>query len=218
MPRWTRILALLAVTCVTVVSAQPISSGWGRRALPYDGHFTFVRVRWRGGTYGVRVPGEGPNMWLHEFPRAERNLMTILDDLTLIDARSSGRSGILSCRRARSLRQNAVKMAFARTVEISPSMWAAIHALTACAGSESPTSIKSTVDAIPGSFARPRNPARPIGCRAHAARRVARPSRLTLSALPRQFQTHLYAEIPWVQCPVTVVHLSRTDPRRMKRA
>jgi uncharacterized protein DUF4159 len=90
MPRWIRTVALLALTCVTVVSGQPISSGWGRRALPYDGQFTFVRLRWQSGKYGVRVSGEGPNMWLHEFPRAERNLMAILDDLTLVDAKTDG--------------------------------------------------------------------------------------------------------------------------------
>jgi hypothetical protein len=91
--RWTPLrlaVMLLAITGVATVSAQPPGSGWGRRALPYDGRFTFVRLRWGSGSYGVRVPGEGPNMWLHEFPRAERNLMTILDDLTLVDGRPDG--------------------------------------------------------------------------------------------------------------------------------
>ena len=31
-----------------------------------------------------------PNFWLHEFPRAEQNLMAVLDDVTLIDAKTDG--------------------------------------------------------------------------------------------------------------------------------
>jgi hypothetical protein len=90
MPRWLRMLAVVALTCVTAVSAQPISTGWGRRDLDYDGRFTFVRLRWRAGTYGTRVTGSGINFWLHEFPGAEQNLMRVLDDLTLTDANTEG--------------------------------------------------------------------------------------------------------------------------------
>ena len=90
MPRWLRTLAVVALTSVTAVSAQPTSAGWGRRELPYDGQFTFVRLRWQSGTWAVPTPGGGPNFWLHEFPRAEQNLMTILDDLTRIDAKTDG--------------------------------------------------------------------------------------------------------------------------------
>jgi Domain of unknown function (DUF4159) len=90
MPGWLRMLTLVGLISVTAVSAQPLSTGWGRRDLPYDGQFTFVRLRWRGGTYGGRVTGQDVNSWLHEYPRAEQNLMRILDDLTLIDANTEG--------------------------------------------------------------------------------------------------------------------------------
>jgi hypothetical protein len=90
MPRWLRVLALVAVTSVTAVSAQPSYAGWGRRDLPYDGQFTFVRLRWRSGTFAGRVVGNDVNAWLHEYPRAEQNLMRILDDLTLINANDKG--------------------------------------------------------------------------------------------------------------------------------
>ena len=90
MPRWMRSLVLVALTSVAAVSAQPRSAGWGRRELPYDGQFTFVRLRWKSGTYGTRVAGSGVNFWLHEFPRAEQNLMKILDDLTIIDVKTDG--------------------------------------------------------------------------------------------------------------------------------
>ncbi len=90
MSRRLRVLAILALTWVTAVVAQPRSAGWGRPDIPYDGQFTFVRLRWRSGTYGTRVAGPGVNFWLHEFPRAEQNLMTVLTDVTLIDARTDG--------------------------------------------------------------------------------------------------------------------------------
>ena len=85
-----RMLAVVALSCVTVVSAQSGSSGWGRPDLPYDGQFTFVRLRWGAGTYGTPVAGAGINFWLHEFPRAEQNLMSVLDEFTLIDAKTDG--------------------------------------------------------------------------------------------------------------------------------
>ena len=49
-----------------------------------------MRLRWTSGTYGAPVMGQGPNFWLHEFPRAEQNLMAVLDDVTLIDAKTDG--------------------------------------------------------------------------------------------------------------------------------
>ena len=89
MRRILRTLTLLALACVTA-TAQPASTGWGRPDVPYDGRLTFVRLRWRAGTYGTRVMGRGNNFWLHEFPRAEQNLMTVLRTLTRIDARTDG--------------------------------------------------------------------------------------------------------------------------------
>jgi uncharacterized protein DUF4159 len=105
MRRWLRALALVVLTSVAAASAQtdfgswgqralaspqPEAGAWGRRSMPYDGQFTFVRLRWRGGTYGVLPDSPGPNFWLHEYPRAERNLMGVIDSLTLINARANG--------------------------------------------------------------------------------------------------------------------------------
>ena len=90
MRRKLRMLAVVALSCATAVSAQPTSGDWGRPDIPYDGGFTFVRLRWTSGTYGARVAGRGVNFWLHEFPRAEQNLMTVLKDFTLIDANTDG--------------------------------------------------------------------------------------------------------------------------------
>ena len=90
MSRRLRTLAFIALSCVTAVSAQSGSGGWGRPDIPYDGQFTFVRLRWGSGTNGARVAGGGVNFWLHEFPRAEQNFMRVLDDFTLIRANTAG--------------------------------------------------------------------------------------------------------------------------------
>ena len=90
MSRKLRTLAVVALSCVTAVSAQLSSGGWGRHDIPYDGQFTFVRLRWTSGTYSARVAGRGMNFWLHEFPRAEQNLMAVLKDFTLIDTNTDG--------------------------------------------------------------------------------------------------------------------------------
>jgi hypothetical protein len=79
-----------ALASVTVALAQPMSGQWGRRTAGYDGEFTFVRLRWKAGTDGWRRVGSPNNFWLHEFPRSEQNLMTVLKDLTLIDAKADG--------------------------------------------------------------------------------------------------------------------------------
>lgn len=49
---------------------------------PYDGRMTFVRLRYGSavGAYGVRR--EPP--WAHDYPTAERNLMLILNEITLV--------------------------------------------------------------------------------------------------------------------------------------
>ena len=51
--------------------------------LPYDGRFTFVRLRFeaQGQGQGYTPP------WAHDYPRAERNLMRILDFATLLKPR-----------------------------------------------------------------------------------------------------------------------------------
>jgi hypothetical protein len=62
--------------------------------LPYDGRFTFARLRYTqgvpagdlaGGRFGRRGFGRGGGPpWSHDYPRAERNFMKILDEITTI--------------------------------------------------------------------------------------------------------------------------------------
>lgn len=58
--------------------------------VPYDGRFTFVRVRFEaggggfGGFFGGRG-GRGEPPWAHDYPRAETNFSKILAETTLMD-------------------------------------------------------------------------------------------------------------------------------------
>jgi hypothetical protein len=89
MRRWCRLL-VVALACATAVSAQPRPARWGQTQADYDSRFTFVRLRWKGGSYGQPGIRGANNFWNHEFPLAERNFMSILKEVTLIDARTDG--------------------------------------------------------------------------------------------------------------------------------
>jgi len=48
--------------------------------IPYDGHFTFARIRYRGFEhFGQEGPG-----WSHDYPDAEENFTKILRDVTIV--------------------------------------------------------------------------------------------------------------------------------------
>jgi len=63
--------------------------------LPYDGHFAFARLRYDQGVspdelgggrfFGRRGRGGQGPPWSHDYPRAERNFMKILSEITTID-------------------------------------------------------------------------------------------------------------------------------------
>jgi hypothetical protein len=92
-----RFLALLGVTGLALVAtpadAQRRRGGFYggdpnefwvppdfRGNTPYDGRFTFARIKYRG--YG-HFQGEGPG-WAHDYPRAEEHLMRIIREITAI--------------------------------------------------------------------------------------------------------------------------------------
>jgi hypothetical protein len=52
--------------------------------IPYDGRFTFVRVRYSHAPGGY-WPGRRPS-WIHGYPLAERNLMQIMNEVSFIGA------------------------------------------------------------------------------------------------------------------------------------
>jgi hypothetical protein len=89
MGRWARMLVMTALLGGTTLAGQSAWDGWGRSERKYDGQFTFVRLRWQSGGGGFRRGGFS-DAWNHDFPRAEQNLVTILRELTLIDANREG--------------------------------------------------------------------------------------------------------------------------------
>src|SRR5262245_66277503 len=52
--------------------------------IPYDGRFTFVRVRYSPSPGGY-WPGRRPS-WIHGYPIAERNLIKIMNEGSFIEA------------------------------------------------------------------------------------------------------------------------------------
>jgi hypothetical protein len=53
------------------------------RSAPYDGRFTFVRVRYGGYGRGFGR-GYGGDSWAHDYPDADRNMQTILQEVTTV--------------------------------------------------------------------------------------------------------------------------------------
>jgi len=53
--------------------------------LPYDGRYTFARIRWGGADAGFF--GRGGMLWSHDFPRAEANFTKILGEVSTVGAR-----------------------------------------------------------------------------------------------------------------------------------
>jgi uncharacterized protein DUF4159 len=87
--RWGSLAA--AMLCVIGTAyAQRGFGGFGsvRSAMantPYDGRFTFVRVRYETAPGGYWAGGR-PS-WIHGYPVAERNLMKIMNEVSLLRAR-----------------------------------------------------------------------------------------------------------------------------------
>src|SRR5689334_858476 len=86
-------LALLLVAAAQTPSPRPRGGDAGSsRAsystdIPYDGRFTFVRLRWRP---GGSSRGFWSTAWDHDYPRAEQNVSEIIRELTTIDVRQDG--------------------------------------------------------------------------------------------------------------------------------
>lgn len=101
-----RTRAATAVLLVGVLSAGVLVVGQGRNRrsqlqveiqgnTPYDGRFTFVRLRYEtglgeGGGFGRRGP-----TWAHDYPDGEVHFSRILQELTLLQVRTDG-SNILT--------------------------------------------------------------------------------------------------------------------------
>src|SRR3954465_11145751 len=88
--RWCQALIVPLVAAAAGAPPPTTVDGWGKRTAAYDGEFTFVRVRWKSGLDGSSRRGSINHYWLHEFPRAERNFMGVLKDVTFANANAEG--------------------------------------------------------------------------------------------------------------------------------
>src|SRR5262245_63485329 len=80
--------AVASILCLALSSAAQRRSfyGWDEsvRNIPYDGRFTFVRIRYTpapGGYWAGGLPS-----WVHGYPIAEQNLMRIMTEISYLDA------------------------------------------------------------------------------------------------------------------------------------
>ncbi|MFN7980711.1 MAG: DUF4159 domain-containing protein [Vicinamibacterales bacterium] len=85
--RTSAVVMLLLVVLVSAAAAQRrFFYGWDEtvKNVPYDGRYTFARVRYTpapGGTWAGGRPS-----WVHGYPLAEQNLMRIMKEVSLLDA------------------------------------------------------------------------------------------------------------------------------------
>ena len=100
-----RVAAIVLMVCILggVVYAQRGRARNRRPQLdvqvqgntPYDGRFTFVRLRYNTGFgFGGHI-GDGGVPWSHDYPDGEVHFSKILEELTLLDIRTDG-SNILA--------------------------------------------------------------------------------------------------------------------------
>ncbi len=90
MKRLLKLFVVIGLAAATAASAQPGAERF-RADIPYDGRFTFLRLRWGGGGGGSSFFNRGMrNAWNHDYPRAEQHLAQILKEVTLIDIHTEG--------------------------------------------------------------------------------------------------------------------------------
>lgn len=86
MRRW---LPTALAICIGSAAAAAVQSGRSSTADRggdlYDGRYSFVRLRWTSGSVFARRGNSAA--WNHDYPRAERHLSRILEELTLVDVR-----------------------------------------------------------------------------------------------------------------------------------
>jgi hypothetical protein len=80
------VIGVLIVLSASLVAQRRFFYGWDETVqnIPYDGRFTFARIRYtptRGGNWAGGQPS-----WVHGYPLAEQNLLRIMKELSLLDA------------------------------------------------------------------------------------------------------------------------------------
>jgi hypothetical protein len=86
--RLTMLASVAALVCLAVTAAaqRRFFYGWDEtvRNVPYDGRFTFARVRYTPVPAGYWAGGM-PS-WMHGYPLAEQNLLRIMAEISALDA------------------------------------------------------------------------------------------------------------------------------------
>jgi len=83
---WTLLFVIAIIVSVAEAAAQrQYFYGWDEsvKNIPYDGRFTFVRIRYTPAPGGYWAGGRPA--WVHGYPLAEQNLMRIMKEITLLD-------------------------------------------------------------------------------------------------------------------------------------
>jgi hypothetical protein len=79
--KWWAIAAICCVMSAGALAQRRFFGNTSVRNIPYDGRFTFVRVRYESSPEGSWAYPT----WIHGFPLAEQNLMRIMKDICLLD-------------------------------------------------------------------------------------------------------------------------------------
>ena len=82
---WLAAIVVLCLLATAAFAQRRFFYGWDPsvRNTPYDGRFTFVRVRYQPTPEGYWAGGR-PS-WVHGYPLAEQNLMRIMKDICFLD-------------------------------------------------------------------------------------------------------------------------------------
>ena len=86
-----RVLVLMLIALMSSAATGGPAQENAEDPTAYDARLTFARLRYSGSAdsnFGMRgggFNGEGQPPWAHDYPRAERNLMHILAEVTTAD-------------------------------------------------------------------------------------------------------------------------------------
>jgi len=81
-------VAAMAAAATTFVPRAREAQLRGSETVPYDAKFTFTRIRYGSG-FGARR-GFGGSAWAHDYPAADLNMQTMLNEFTMVRATEGG--------------------------------------------------------------------------------------------------------------------------------
>jgi len=94
-----RVGSIMAACTLMAVVTQPLHGQRRRQSfnqdvqqfnVPYDGTLTFLRLRYAPLSVWGRRGGGGEPQWAHDWPRAERHVATMIEELTTIEPNLEG--------------------------------------------------------------------------------------------------------------------------------